>query len=271
MKKFFILILLGLAPVIFWSCSDDDNSVTPSKSNYFPLTVGSYWVYEKYTLDSNNNRISTSLVIDSAYCKSTSQEVINNITQNVYTLAHFSSSLTNPDQEFYVSNDQIYQRYQIVPGIDLSAFGVNVNDYLNLDWMLLIDQKNTNWVCYPQKSLELPAITFPSVGDVIMTLTLKLDGKSNGDGSYVLNNKSINTKDYELDWTVSGTAKIPSLGVIGNAIPIPEFKLKTIYKLADNIGIVNIITNSEQVSILNLISFQFPGSEQNLIRYNIAK
>jgi hypothetical protein len=74
--------------------------------------------------------------------------------------------------------------------------------------MLLIDQKNSSWISYPQKSLELPAISFPNVGDVILTLILKLDGTSKGDGSYVLNNKPISTKDYELDWTVSGTAKI---------------------------------------------------------------
>ncbi|MBP7214775.1 MAG: hypothetical protein KBA52_03960 [Candidatus Kapabacteria bacterium] len=273
MKKLLIVLLMSVLPIVFWSCSDDDdnNPVNPAVKNYFPLSVGSYWVYEKYTLDSNNNRISTSLVVDSAYCKSTAQEIINDVTQNIYTLAHFSSNLTNPDQEFYVYNDQIYQKYQLAPGIDLSAFGVNVNDYLNLDWMLLIDQKNSSWISYPQKSLELPAISFPNVGDVILTLILKLDGTSKGDGSYVLNNKPISTKDYELDWTVSGTAKIPSLGAIGSAIPIPEFKLQTIYKLADGIGIVNIVTDSQKVSILNLISFQFPGSEQNLIRYNIAK
>ena len=268
MKKFIVLIMIGFAPLFFWSCSNNNsNPVNPTTSNYFPLHTGNYWIYEKYTLDSANNQITTSLKIDSVYCTSISQDLINDSVQSVYTFSHYSSGMIDPEQKFYISNDKIYQKYQIVPGIDLSALGINVNEYLNIDWLLLIDQKNASWVSYPSKTIELPSINFPTVGDVNITLTLEFVGESKGIGTYVLNNKTISTKDYELDWNVSGTAKIPTLGNI--AIPIPVFTLKTVYKLADQIGIVSIKTDSKTVSIAGLTSFQFPGSEQNLIRYQI--
>lgn len=273
MKKFIILIMLGLAPFVFWSCSDDgdDNPVNPTVKNYFPLYVGNYWVYEKYTLDSNNNRISTSLKIDSAYCGNVSQEVIKDSTRSVYTLVHYSSGMLDPEQKFYLSNDQIYQNYQIVPGIDLSVFGVNVNDYLNIEWLLLIDQKNPNWIGYPQQTLNLDNVEIPNLGmTVSMALTLELKGKSIGEGTFAINNKTVKTKDYELDWNISGTIKSPLLGNI--PLPIQSFTLQTIYKLADHIGIVSIKTNSQKVSVLNnptLPSFQMLGTEQSLIRYQI--
>ena len=218
MKKFILLIMLGLAPLVFWSCSSSSNNnpVNPNATNYFPLHIGNYWVYEKYTLDSNNNRITASLKIDSAYCASVSQDVIKDSTRTVYTLVHFSSGMLDPEQKFYLSNEQIYQKYQVVPGIDLSAFGVNVNDYLNIEWLLLIDQKNPNWVGYPKQTLNIDNVEIPNLGiTVSMSLTLELKGTSIGEGTFVINNKTVKTKDYELDWNVSGTVKIPTpLGVM---------------------------------------------------------
>ena len=262
MKKIILLILAGIAPFIFWSCSDDDTPVNPGTSNYFPMTIGNYWVYEKYGLDSNNNRISTTLQIDSVYCNATTQEVINNTTQTVYTYTHHSSALANPDQQFYVSNDQIYQKYQILPGLDLTSLGFNVRDYIPIDWMLLIDQKNANWTSFPKQTINIPSLNIPNISD--LSLNLEMIGKSVGTGTFIYQNKTINTKNYELDWNVSGTLKSGNF-----TVAIPAFTLKTVYKLADGIGIVSIITNSQKVSIMGLTSFQFKGSETSLIRSKI--
>lgn len=272
MKKLLILLLLSVLPVVFWSCSDDDddNPVNPTVKNYFPLYVGSNWVYEKYDLDSNNQRNTISLKIDSAYCSSMTQEQINGTTQNVYTLKHISSGVIDPDQKFYVSNGQIYQNYQFIPGLNFSAFGIDVNDYLTIDWLLLIDQNNQNWTSLPQKTLEIPSINVPGVGDISLTLNLELKGMSVGNGTFTIGNGTVDTKDYELDWKISGTVKI-DVGGFPVPLPLPEFTLKTVYKLANDIGIVSIKTNSQKVSVGNLPPMWFVGSEQNLIRYHIAQ
>jgi len=270
MKKLLIVLLLSVLPVVFWSCSDDDddNPVKPTVKNYFPLYVGSYWVYEKYDLDSNDQRITTTRKIDSAYCSSMTQEQINGITQNVYTLKHILSGLMNPDQKFYVSNGQIYQNYQFIPGLDFSAFGIDVNDYLTIDWLLLIDQNNQNWTSLPQDTVEIPSINVPGVGDISLTLNLELKGMSAGNGTFTIVNETVDTKDYELDWKISGTVKI-DVGGFPVPLPLPEFTLKTVYKLSNNIGIVSIKTNSQKVSVGTLPPMWFVGSEQNLIRYQV--
>lgn len=105
------------------------------------------------------------------------------------------------------------------------------------------------------------------IGDVALTLNLELSWNERGNGTFAIANKTVDTKDYELDWAISGTVKISQLGNL--PIPLPEFTLKTVYKLANNIGIVSIKTNSQKVSIATLPPMWFIGSEQTLIRYQV--
>jgi hypothetical protein len=54
MKK---VMLLALVLALFTACKKDDvdpidNNPPESSPNYFPMTVGSYWVYETYEIDS---------------------------------------------------------------------------------------------------------------------------------------------------------------------------------------------------------------------------
>ncbi len=47
MRKYLLVLSLGL---FFASCCDDD-PVQNETSNYFPLNIGNYWVYENYEID----------------------------------------------------------------------------------------------------------------------------------------------------------------------------------------------------------------------------
>ena len=49
-----ILLLLSCLAMLVFSCKDDDTTTGPiPATDYFPLTTGSYWVYDWYTIDTD--------------------------------------------------------------------------------------------------------------------------------------------------------------------------------------------------------------------------
>lgn len=66
MKKTFFL---GLLVLLFFACREEDpiNPIIPEiSSKYFPLTIGSYWVYNTYNVTSAENEVELARV-DSVY------------------------------------------------------------------------------------------------------------------------------------------------------------------------------------------------------------
>lgn len=53
------LLLLSCLAMLVFSCKDDDATTNPTlATDYFPLTKGSYWIYDWYTIDSLGNEAS---------------------------------------------------------------------------------------------------------------------------------------------------------------------------------------------------------------------
>jgi hypothetical protein len=51
MKKLLPLLVF----ILLFSCTEKDQQVTPNETNYFPLAIGNYWVYEHYKIDVEGN------------------------------------------------------------------------------------------------------------------------------------------------------------------------------------------------------------------------
>lgn len=141
---FFSILLL----ICFSSCKKEQNetsSPTPSStaiaSNYFPLTTGSYWIYERFQMDTNG--VETTFAIDSSYVSG--DTIISGDTFSVfvgtyidpaaiycrrdssgyvldeYGVIHFSA--TNFSDTLRVSNVPSYYNsyYKMVPPVNIST------------------------------------------------------------------------------------------------------------------------------------------------------
>ena len=81
--------------VSFASCKKDD-SPDSAKNSYFPLTNGSYWIYESYVVDSSGNEVLINNDIDSIVI--TGDTTINNKVYKVKSCFNYGHP-TN--KEFY--------------------------------------------------------------------------------------------------------------------------------------------------------------------------
>ena len=85
MKKSALIIGLGLSLFFFVSCNKKDTSTpvttTPAVSDYFPMAVGDYWVYQQTQYDSSGNIIPQTWKNDSVVVKN--DTVFNNKTYHI--------------------------------------------------------------------------------------------------------------------------------------------------------------------------------------------
>lgn len=67
------LILVVSILVIFYSCKKNDNSdnVKVITSSFLPMSVGNYWVYLQFDIDSNGNAIQSSIIDSTIISKDT--------------------------------------------------------------------------------------------------------------------------------------------------------------------------------------------------------
>lgn len=81
------LFYLGIVLSLLVSCNDEpSNPVFKTVENYLPLTVGNYWIYENYSVDTLGNETDLS-IIDSVII--TRDTVINNETYFVFEGTHY--------------------------------------------------------------------------------------------------------------------------------------------------------------------------------------
>jgi hypothetical protein len=64
MNKYKILLFSMLLIVFFNSCKKEDIMVKNRTGNFFPLSVGNYWIYENSTYNINNFTGTKSDVLD---------------------------------------------------------------------------------------------------------------------------------------------------------------------------------------------------------------
>ncbi len=104
MKRYFFLFILAAA---FSSCKKDIDEDCPeptptpvtTASNYFKLQVGNYWVYDQYTIDTNN--VETLSGHDSAYVWG--DTVINGNTYYKF-FDHYATWLVRDSAGFIIDN-----------------------------------------------------------------------------------------------------------------------------------------------------------------------
>lgn len=144
--------LLVLALIAFSACKKEKTTMlsTTSTKDYYPMSVGSYWIYERTQIDTNGVETPTLQPNDSVYVSR--DTVINGETYAVFVGAMWWS----PMQESYMRDSA---------GYILSSSG-SVLDLTNLYGILDFQHDSahmwnvTTYVEHPSDPITVPAGTF---------------------------------------------------------------------------------------------------------------
>lgn len=152
----------------------DFELITSSNDDLLPITNGSYWVYEKYELDTLNNRITPYTCLDS--------NVITGTKSLLGQTASILSGFTNESGSYVAKNDQYYYKSSEVLYTHSSWFddlmsigGQGFKLPFNIDeqWFKIIDPISNNWQIF-QKAFNKETFQF---GTVTGTLTINAVNK----------------------------------------------------------------------------------------------
>lgn len=245
MKRYFLPTLV-LAFGTLWLSSCKSGTTNPNEpANLLPLTEGNYWVYERYELDSNEQRTGAptydSVVVGAA---------IQLAGRQAYPLYSFSDDDTHDTT--YLSKDaegNIWQYMDFsagdaVPGFELPA--------LPPRWVKIVSvSSETSWTTLDTTlTLQVPGIPIPQ------TLSIKVTNAKAGTDTVTVSSKSYTAQKFTMTYDV----RVASLG---------NFSGTTTYSYVASIG----RAKDRSITTINIplagITNQKSGSEAVLIRYYV--
>ncbi len=173
------------------------------------------------------------------------------------------------EQKLYYTKDALYQKFDQIPGLGAELFGVKISEYIPLNWVLLIDFKNTSWTIIPQGNVKIPDQTIPGAGRVDLDLTYTLVGAKGGTKQFTISGKQYTANEYKLSFKLSGNVILKDL--FGAKVPISEITFPTSMYFVDGIGMVYTKTDGVNINIAGVVNQRVDGNESILMRYNVVK
>lgn len=267
-KIFYAITLIGFLFLV--SCSDDNSNTPTTEQNFFPLTIGNYWVYENYQLDSAGNKITASKAIDSmVIVKQEIEDVLTIKNANISEAKHYYSYKDAEDQKLYYTKDALYQKFDQIPGLGATLFGVKISEYIPLSWVMLVDFKNQNWTIIPQGNVKIADQTIPTAGRVDLDLNYTLVGTKGGTKQFTINGKQYTGNEYKLAFKLSGNVILKDL--FNAKVPISEITFPTSMYFVDGVGMVYTKTDGVNINIAGVANQRVDGNESILVRFNVVK
>jgi hypothetical protein len=266
MKKY--LWLLSILPIILLSAcsSSNDPQNNTSTKDYLPITSGSYWVYNQYTIDSLNQRANPSIpTLDST--------IITGTESKLSKTATVFQNFINTNNTGYVKSSNWYFYKE---NSNISVFSGLINEMIGIDklpvklpfavedkWLLVLDNQNTKWNVYT-KQITNDSVTYNDIKGVF-TGTLKIDAEKIGSESITVGSKSITTQKIKYVITVTGNATISAF-----PIPLPVSLNGNFYFwFGEDVGLTKLLLESQTISVTGLAPQRLDGKEQVLLRYLI--
>ena len=154
--------------------STDFELITANNNNLFPISLGSYWVYEKYQLDTLNNRITPYSCLDS--------NIITGTKSLLGQTASILSGFTNESGAYVSKNDQYYYKdgellYTHSSWFDdlmsIGGQGFTLPFKIDEQWFKVIDPNSNIWNVF-QKTFNKETFQF---GTVTGTLSISAVNK----------------------------------------------------------------------------------------------
>ncbi len=252
MKKYLLLLFMAF---IAFACSDDkDSPVSPNpsvkSSDLFPMTEGSYWIYNTvYEIEG-----STEEETDSTYVKGT-------ITKLDKTGKIFISvnAATNETNEVYYSVDgsKIFTFSNYLASVSMDGFPTD--ELFEEQWLQVVDSADADWKIIKTdketRTIDMGGQQFE------VEVQIEADGARLDDSMIEVAGQNILCQNYSIDMSVDVKLKL-----LGMSFSID---LNQEVSFAKGIGMVQQKQNPFEIEIPMLGSQQMPGMVRKLLRYNI--
>jgi hypothetical protein len=266
--KFFLALL---CMICLYSCSLTDNPEDSFQNNYFPLSIGNYWIFERVAVDANNNAVGE-VFRDSLAV--TGVEMIDGIKS--YQITMFREGLKTQVGFLTVKNSKIniYNK-GLIPF--LYSDSINCWTKLHLRWFHIFDYFNNSWSIKDSVIADsIPSLVYDPIDQqnkVIYTILaniFNIRAERQVDGVFQLDSKQYKTANFNfcgeriyryVDTTKAKFMKAPGYKLFDSdrAAIVNEYNLKISF--AEHIGISQIqeklVTGPDSVMYrYNLIRYQ---------------
>lgn len=254
----FILAILLFS--LLYSCSD--NSTTPDNNttkNYFPLSVGSYWIFAKYEVDTAG-RLNETRRVDSFVITN----IDNKSGKTAYKLKVFKGNGEDEDYYFYSENGALFVtgNYIMPTSSEFIEIPIDIKDR----WIKLADTKNNSWTILDTNLVNAVA-NIPALGDVILNGKYTIKGEKGTIGNVNIGEPTTETKEaveYKIIHNFTGTIKLGSLPAVNSNFTVT---LKNYF--ADKIGFVKQTLIPSVINIVGIYNQYINGHDYVLLRYFI--
>ena len=253
MSKFLkISYLLFFFVFILTTCSDDDSSTNtnPTNQTYFPTSVGSFWKYLEYDIDSLGIKVPETE--DTVLTTIIGNQVINGKNATIF-LNRYSKEASTDTSFLAYENEKVYTF--------LSAFD---NDFIPIgesnQWIVISDFNANQWTIL--KDTTLQQVDLPGIGK--MTPTVGATGRKGSKGEMVVKGKTVQSQEFIITFKLNIKLEIPN-------VPMPvNLKFDVVQHIWYGLGI-GVIQRRLDPFKFNVLLFEqsFNGNESKIIDYNI--
>lgn len=227
-------------------------TITVRKPNLLPLSLGAYWVYEQYPLDTiTMQRITSRKSIDSVL-------VVGSVLQGgrVTSMALTYRNGTPKDTTYYsTENGSVFAYTRISDNLGTSP--------MQRQWIKVLDPNASQWVAYDSTFANIPIVFNGQQGIMNGRLTMTCNRGTSD---------SISTATSKLSaqrYTVTITVNM-MLTVNGINIPV-QYTVPANEWYADNVGLVRSMSELFQVTGPFGGALRRTSEERVLLRYSLAR
>jgi|GEM_PF-4498741 len=261
---FALILLIGLS-----ACSerypnspytDDNGNGTTAKVRYFPVSIGSYWIYETYQLDTMNRVDKTTKSFDSIFVEA---DIVKANKKAKYFIKYSKTTgnYQKSGEDFFALEGNKLYTLQTYLSKFFRGVPFQLANFSSAEWIKIVDHEDDLWRIYRMKLVNTTIPNLPFV-----TLNGKIDVLASYEGKKKLNidGKSIEADEFLITFEFDADMNVPFVGVLNIGI---ERELYQYY--ANDIGLVYENLNSSALSFPLIGNINLPGYESKLIRYNI--
>ncbi len=261
MTKLLTISLTAFALFALFSCSEDKDPNTNTDAEYYPMTVGSYWVYESKELD-GEGKVTATTTDSVAISKTTTR-----LDKECFEFKNYINSVHDGDTYQYKTETELYTLLDVILP-DEEELPLPIGEIVE-QWVKIADKNQSSWDIF-----ELPiqdfAIEIEGVAGEL-TGTLKIVGRKGGMVSLPgIMGQTYNAQEFTVENHIVGVIKVTSLGGITGDI---DEKINVKYYYADNVGLVKYRSEPLLAKIKTAFNtFQVPisGREEILLRTNVS-
>ncbi len=241
----FILSSIAIA-ILLWGCSSSSEPSKPDYSRYLPNKVGSYWVYEWYSVDEKGVKDIESMTIDSMF-------VVGPATKSGKNCTEYKTNTDGDESSsyMYVEGSKLYS-YATALSTDLLPLPVD-------QWFVMADFEGTTWVIL--KDTTISGLEVPDFPGVKIDVTLGVTGAKGGTKSIPIGSQTFTAQEFTMNLKIVG--KIAGLEIVNFTKVIKNY-------FVQDIGLIQASSDANKISILQS-EMTIPGYLQTLIKYNIVK